>query len=139
MLILDPWSSFILKVFEKVILILWGHLLPSGSLQFGVKAKTSTIQCTWMVMVTEVVQNWTRHPRYTVLGTQLTILPVTSARTDILGRYGKFCRGLRTSVSQEIRVLFNFVARGLQCITAKNIKLVGEQLGWILGQLGLSS
>ena len=33
------------------------------------------------------------------------------------------------SVSQEIRVLFNFVARGLQCVTAKNLKLVGETAG----------
>ena len=42
-------SSLILKVFEMIILILWGHLLASDSLQFGFKAKTSTTQCTWMV------------------------------------------------------------------------------------------
>ena len=35
-------SSLILKVFEKVILLLWGHLLSSDSLQFGFKARTST-------------------------------------------------------------------------------------------------
>ena len=47
-------SSLILKIFEKVIMMLWGHHLASDSLQFGFKAKTSTTQCTWMV--TEVAQ-----------------------------------------------------------------------------------
>ena len=61
-------SSLILKVFEKVILILWGHLLGSDSLQFGFKAKTSTTQCTWLV--TEVAQHLLRtgtNPIVTVL------------------------------------------------------------------------
>ena len=47
--------------------------------------------------------------------------------TDILSRYGKFCKGLRTSVSPEIRVLFNLAARDLQSTTAKNIRFVQEQ------------
>ena len=51
-------SSLILKVFELVILLLWGHLLSSDSLQFGYKGKTSTIHCTWVV--TEVVQSMLR-------------------------------------------------------------------------------
>ena len=42
-------SSLILETFELVILNLWGHLLSSDSLQFGYKAKTGTIQCTWLV------------------------------------------------------------------------------------------
>ena len=42
-------SSLILKTFELVVLILWGHLLSSDSLQFGYKAKTSTTQCSWLV------------------------------------------------------------------------------------------
>ena len=61
-------SSLILKVFEKVILLLWGHLLASDSLQFGFKANASTTQCTWMV--SEVVQHLLRtgsHPIVTVL------------------------------------------------------------------------
>ena len=52
-----------------------------------------------------------------------------SARTDVLGRYGKFARGLRTSVSQEIRVLFNYIARDMRSTTARNIKLVKEKSG----------
>ena len=61
-------SSLILKVFERVILLLWGHLLESDSLQFGFKAKTSTTQCTWLV--SEVVQHLLRsgtNPIVTVL------------------------------------------------------------------------
>ena len=59
-----------------------------------------------------------------------------SARTEILGRYGKFCLGLRTSVSQEVRVLFNYVSRDLQCTTAKNLKMVRDMSGldpWTAG------
>ena len=36
-------SSLLLKTFELVILLLWGHLLSSDSLQFGYKARTSII------------------------------------------------------------------------------------------------
>ena len=42
-------SSQLLKLFENVILILWGHLLSSDSLPFGYKCGTSTAQCTWLV------------------------------------------------------------------------------------------
>ena len=61
-------SSLILKIFEKVIMMLWGPHLASDSLQFGFKAKTSTTQCTWMV--TEVAQYLLRNgtnPIVTVL------------------------------------------------------------------------
>ena len=61
---------------------------------------------------------------------------MSSAKTDILGRYGKFAMGLRTSVCQEVSVLFNFVARDLQSTTAKNIKFVRETSGldpWVTG------
>ena len=42
-------ASQLLKLFEYVILVVWGHLLGSDSMQFGFKAKTSTIQCSWLV------------------------------------------------------------------------------------------
>ena len=42
-------SSLLLKLFDNVILLLWGHLLSSDSLQFGFKCGTSTTQCTWLV------------------------------------------------------------------------------------------
>ena len=43
-------SSQILKLFDNVILLLWGDLLGSDTLQFGFKKGTSTTQCSWLVM-----------------------------------------------------------------------------------------
>ena len=37
-------SSLILKLFDNVILLLWGHLLNSDSLQFGFKPNMSIVQ-----------------------------------------------------------------------------------------------
>ena len=51
-------SSFLLKLFDNVILLLWGDLLGSDSLQFGFKAGTGTTQCSWMV--TEVASYFLR-------------------------------------------------------------------------------
>ena len=67
---------------------------------------------------------------------------LTSARTDILGRYAKFSMGLRTSVCHEVRVLFNYISRDLQSITAKNIKLVRDTSGldlWVSGSRQLKT
>ena len=61
-------SSLVLKLFEKVILLIWGHFLAADSLQFGYKADTSTTQCSWLVQ--EVVGHFLRngsHPILTVL------------------------------------------------------------------------
>ena len=49
-------SSILLKLFDKVVLLLWGHLLASDSLQFGYKIGTSTTQCSWLV--SEVVNHF---------------------------------------------------------------------------------
>ena len=43
-------ASLLLKLFDNVVLLLWGDLLGSDSLQFGFKRNTSTTQCSWMVM-----------------------------------------------------------------------------------------
>ena len=51
-------SSLILKLFEKTILLLWGDILSSDSLQFGFKSGTSTTQCSWLVQ--EVVGHYLR-------------------------------------------------------------------------------
>ena len=48
----------------------------------------------------------------------------TSAKTNIMARYCKFSMGLRQSISKEVRLLFNLMARDLQSTTAKNIKFV---------------
>ena len=49
-------SSILLKLFDKVVLLLWGHLLSSDTLQFGYKMGTSTTQCSWLV--SEVVNHY---------------------------------------------------------------------------------
>ena len=49
-------SALLLKLFDKVILLIWGHFLASGSLQFSYKSGTGTTQCSWMVM--EVAQHF---------------------------------------------------------------------------------
>ena len=56
------------KLFENVVLLVWGDSLASDSLQFGFKAQTSTTHCTWLV--SEVVQHLLRsgtNPIVTVL------------------------------------------------------------------------
>ena len=61
-------SILLLKLFEKVVLLIWGHHLSSDSLQFGFKRKTSTTQCSWLV--SEVVQHYLQNgsnPIVTVL------------------------------------------------------------------------
>ena len=51
-------SSQMLKLFDYVVLVIWGDLLSSDSLQFGFKAGVSTTQCSWMVM--EIAQYFQR-------------------------------------------------------------------------------
>ena len=52
-----------------------------------------------------------------------------SAKCDILGRYGKFSRALRSSIRQEIRVLFNIVVRDIRSTTSRNLNLVKKKSG----------
>ena len=42
-------ASQLLKLFEYVILIVWGDDLVTDSMQFGFKKGVSTTQCTWLV------------------------------------------------------------------------------------------
>ena len=42
-------SSQLLKLWEYVILEVWGEMLTTDSLQFGFKRDFSTTQCTWLV------------------------------------------------------------------------------------------
>ncbi len=41
-------SAICTKVFEYIILELYGHFLTSNELQFASKSKASATQCTWM-------------------------------------------------------------------------------------------
>ena len=50
----DSWravagASQLLKLFEYVLLNIWGHHLESDTLQFGFKPGTGTDQCSWLV------------------------------------------------------------------------------------------
>ena len=56
-------SSILPELFDKVVLLVWGHLLSSDSLQFGYKQGTSTTQCSWLVteVVSHFLQNGTNH------------------------------------------------------------------------------
>ena len=42
-------ASQLLKLFEYVILSIWGDILTTDTLQFGFKSGVSTTQCTWLV------------------------------------------------------------------------------------------
>ena len=42
-------ASQLLKLFEYVVIILWGDELDTDTMQFGFKAGVSTTQCTWLV------------------------------------------------------------------------------------------
>ena len=66
-------ASQLLKLFEYVILILWGDTLTTDSMQFGFKAGVSTTQCSWLVM--EVANHFLRNGSNPIL----TLLDCTKA------------------------------------------------------------
>ena len=49
---------------------------------------------------------------------------ISSARTDILGRYPKFFLSLKRSACYEVRILANWTARDIRTTTGKNLKAV---------------
>ena len=65
----------------------------------------------------------------TYLVQQVLSCDLTSARTDILARYGKFFRSLRSSTSMEVAVMANLVSRDLQSTTGANLRLLEEVSG----------
>ena len=84
-------ASQVLKLFEYVILEVWGHCLGSDSLQFGYKGGTGADQCTWLMLTTaeyfkqrgsdtlccllDVTKGFDRVKFYTLFSTLLTRLP----------------------------------------------------------------
>ena len=54
---------------------------------------------------------------------------MTSARTDILGRYSKFFFSLKKSACYEVKVLANFTTRDLRTTTGKNLRAVRDASG----------
>ena len=91
-------------------LLLWGHLLPSDTLQFGYKVGTSTTQCSWLV--TEVVNH------FLVRGTNpiITLLDCSKAFDMV-----------------KFSILFNkLIDRGLPPIVVRTLMVVYEdQYAWV--------
>ena len=52
-------SSLLLKLFDNVVLLIWGDHLASDTLQFGFKPGVSTTQCSWLVQ--EVAGHYLRN------------------------------------------------------------------------------
>ena len=57
----------------------------------------------------------------------------TSAKTDIISRYGRFFQSLLSSASEEVRLLSRLVARDMRTVTAKNLDYVKKWLVWTPG------
>ena len=61
----------------------------------------------------------------------------TTAKADVLTRYGKFFKGLRASTSKEVATMANLVSRDIQTTTGKNLRLIETSSGlsaWDAGQ-----
>ena len=54
---------------------------------------------------------------------------MSSARTDILGRYQKFFFSLKKSACYEVRVLANLTAKDLRTTTGRNLRAVRDASG----------
>ena len=65
----------------------------------------------------------------TYLAQQVLSCGLDSARTDILVRYAKFFKSLRSSPSREVSVMANIVSRDIQTTTGSNLRMVEEASG----------
>ena len=103
-------SSLLLKLFDQCILLVWGHLLASDSLQFGYKQGTGTIQCSWMVM--EVANHYMRNGSNPIM----TLLDCSKAFDMV-----------------KYSILFNkLLDKGLPAVVVRSIIVVYEkQYAWV--------
>ena len=65
----------------------------------------------------------------TYLVQQVLACGASSARVDIMARYGKFFQSLRKSPCREVAILANLIARDRRSVTGKNVRLVMENSG----------
>ena len=77
-------------------------------------AWNNTVKLVWGCPV------WTR----TNLVQQLLCCGHTSAKVDILNRFVKFFHSLRFSISKELRVLSRYLARDVQSVLGRNLRLI---------------
>ena len=75
-------SSILLKLFDKVILILWGQQLASGSLQMGYKKKSSTAQCSYVMM--ETINHFLNHGSHPIMVALDMTMAFDMCRFDVL-------------------------------------------------------
>jgi hypothetical protein len=76
----------------------------------------------------------------TYLLQQVLASGLDSARTDILVRYSKFFRTLRSSTSKEVAMMANLVSRDISTTTGSNLRLLADESGlcpWETGQVKL--
>ena len=133
-----------MKLFDKVVLLLWGHLLSTDSLQFGYKVGTSTTQCSWLV--TEVANHFLRQgtcPIITLLDCTMQLPWVESAvhLGHILHQSGNMDKDIRVKratfidESVAVREMCQF-ANPAEVLQA--VKLyVGSHYGSMLWDLGI--
>ena len=103
-------ASQLLKLFEYVILLVWGEVLDSDSMQFGFKAGVSTAQCSWLV--SEVTTYFMRR------GT-----PVSACLLDCSKAFDK-CR--------FDQLFSKLIDKGLPSIVVRVLIFIyEEQTGWV--------
>ena len=103
-------ASQLLKLFEYVILLVWGDQLGSDSLQFGFKRGVSTTQCTWLV--NEVTSYFMRR------GTAVTACLLDCSKAFDKCRFDKLFEKL--------------IAKGLPAVVVRVLVFVyEEQEGWV--------
>jgi hypothetical protein len=103
-------ASQLLKLFEYVILLVWGDVLGSDSMQFGFKRGVSTTQCTWLV--NEVTTYFMRR------GTAVTACLLDCSKAFDKCRFDKLFGKL--------------IAKGLPAVVIQVlIFMYEEQQGWV--------
>ena len=103
-------ASQLLKLFEYVILLVWGDVLGSDSMQFGFKSGVSTTQCTWLV--NEVTSYFMRR------GTAVTACLLDCSKAFDKCRFDKLFDKL--------------IAKGLPAVVVRVLVFVyEEQEGWV--------
>ena len=103
-------ASQLLKLFEYVVLILWGDILDTDSMQFGFKAGVSTTQCSWLV--NEVTNYFMRR------GTAVTACLLDCSKAFDKCKFDKLFRKL--------------ISKGLPPIVVRVlIYIYEEQTGWV--------
>ena len=99
------------------------------SWNYNVPRSNSAVKLVWGCPI------WTR----TYILHNLLNCGQSSARVDIIGRYGSFYKGLRDSASHEVRVVSRYVARDVRTTTGKNLGLLRSLTGLNLHSVSTSS